>query len=146
MKKLILLICLSSLVLITGAKPEPVKFGNGIKFTATTLAQSIRMAKEQKKLIFIDIYATWCAPCAMLKLRTFSSKKAGDFFNENFVNLSLNGEEGEGLQLVRAYKLTAYPTMIILDNTGRPIIVTMGYLDANTLIKFGKAGIEKSAQ
>jgi len=146
MKRLFLILSFASIILLIGAKPDPVKFGNGINFTATTLAQSIRMAKEQKKLIFIDIYATWCAPCTMLKLRTFSSKKAGEFFNANFISLSLNGEEGEGLQLVRAYKLTAYPTMLILDSTGKPVIVTMGYMDAKTLIQFGKAGIEKSGQ
>lgn len=146
MKRRFLILSFVSIFVLIGAKPDPAKFGNGINFNATTLAQSIRMAKEQKKLIFIDIYATWCPPCTMLKLRTFSSKKAGEFFNANFISLSLNGEEGEGLQLVRAYKLTAYPTMLILDSTGKPVIVTMGYMDAKTLIQFGKAGIEKSTQ
>jgi thioredoxin-related protein len=79
----------------------------------------------------------------MLKLRTFSNKEAGQFFNANFINLSLDGEHGEGLKLFQAYKLNAFPTLIILDSDGTPLLGTEGYMDAKTLIEFGKAGIEK---
>jgi len=44
------------------------------------------------------------------------------FFNANFVNLSFNGEKGEGLQLFQAYRLKAFPTLIILDSDGKPLL------------------------
>jgi len=120
------------------------KFGKGITFTNGTLAQAIIKAKAQKKLIFIDISAVWCPPCQMLKLKTFPNKKVGDFFNANFISLSFDGERGAGLKLARDYQITAYPTLIILDSEGKAIIGTMGYMDADDLIAFGKAAIEKS--
>jgi thioredoxin 1 len=46
------------------------------------LAKAIQLPKAQKKLIFIDVYAPWCMPCVMLKLKTFSNKSAGDFYNK----------------------------------------------------------------
>lgn len=144
MKKLIPVTCVFIMIFMIGAKSESSNSGNGVNFTETNLANAIQLAKAQKKLIFMDIYATWCGPCAMLKLRTFSNKDAGKFFNANFVNLSLDGEKGEGLKLFQAYQLTAFPTLIILDSDGTPLLGTEGYMDAKTLIEFGKTGIEKS--
>jgi thioredoxin 1 len=144
MKKLIAITCVFSMIFMIGAKTNSSKSGKGVSFTQTSLANAIHLAQAQKKLIFIDIYAIWCGPCVMLKLRTFSNKDAGQFFNENFINLSLDGEKGEGLKLFQAYQLTAFPTLIILDSDGTPLLGTAGYMDAKTLIEFGQAGIEKS--
>jgi thioredoxin 1 len=109
-----------------------------------TWQKAIKLAKAQKKLIFIDVYAPWCMPCIMLKLKTFSNKGAGDFYNKKFISLALNGEKDEGFKLFQAYGLTAFPALIILNSDGAPLLATEGYLDAKTLIKFGESGIEKS--
>jgi len=146
MEKLIAFISVFSMIVMVGAKTESLKPTKGIEFTETSLAVAIQTAKMQKKLIFIDIYATWCGPCMLLKLKTFLNKQAGQFFNANFVNLSLDGEKGEGLRLFEAYRLKAFPTLIILDNDGTPLLGSEGYLDAKTLIAFGKAGMDKLKQ
>lgn len=124
-------------------KSKPVNSGPGIDFAHISLAEAFRLAKEQHKLIFIDIYATWCGPCRLLKVKTFPNKDAGEFFNANFVNLSFNGEEGEGLKLFQTYRLNAFPTLIIFDSDGTLLLSTEGYMDAKTLIEFGKEGMEK---
>lgn len=128
---------------MAGAKTEPLRSGKGIQFTEMSLAHALQTAKAEKKLIFIDIYATWCGPCMLLKLKTFPSRDAGQFFNSNFINLSLDGEKGEGLQLFQAYGLRAFPTLIILNSEGKPLLAAEGYMDAKTLIAFGKAGMKK---
>ena len=143
MKRLIVITSILSLIFMAGAKTMPQSSGKGIQFTDTGLANALQMAKAEKKLIFIDIYATWCGPCMLLKLKTFPNKDAGKFFNANFVNLSLDGEKGQGLQLFQAYQLNAFPTLIILDSDGKPLLAAEGYMDGKTLIAFGKAGIEK---
>ncbi len=143
MKKLIAFMSVLSIISMAGAKTEPPTSEKGIEFSGTSLAVALQTAKAQKKLIFIDIYATWCGPCMLLKLKTFPNKDAGQFFNANFVNLSFDGEKGEGLQLFQAYQLRAFPTLIILDSDGKPLLAAEGYMDAKTLITFGNAGIDK---
>jgi thiol:disulfide interchange protein len=146
MKKLIPVMCALSMLFTVAAKTKSSYSGKGVSFTQTSLTNAIQLAKAQNKLIFIEIYTTWCGPCIMLRFRTFSNKEAGQFFNENFINLSLDGEKGEGLKLFQAYRLTAVPTLIILDNDGTPLLGTQGYMDAKTLIEFGRAGIAKSVK
>lgn len=143
MKRVIALMCVFLMAFMPVVKSNPGDGRHGIYFTETSLANALKLAKEQHKLIFIDIYATWCGPCMMLKLRTFPNKDAGDFFNPNFINLSFDGEKGEGLQLFQAYRLNAFPTLIILNSDGTPLLGTAGYIDAKTLVAFGKAAMDK---
>src|SRR5438045_3945454 len=49
----------------------------GIKFIEQDWNKAMEQAKADKKLIFLDIYATWCGPCKMLKKNTFTDEAAG---------------------------------------------------------------------
>ena len=55
MKKLVLLVT----ILITGL----TVFSQGIDFQKGRYAEVLEMAKKQNKLVFIDIYTSWCGPC-----------------------------------------------------------------------------------
>src|SRR4051812_46894732 len=92
---------------------------DGIKFFEGSLQEALIKAKAEHKLVFMDIYATWCGPCKMLKKKTFADKDAGTYFNTNFINLSYNGEIGEGEMLANKYKINGYPTLIILNGDGK---------------------------
>lgn len=126
------------------AKPLSGGFGNGIHFTDKNLAEAVKQARIEKKPIFIDLYATWCGPCTMLKVRTFPNKAVGEYFNEHFINMSLDGEKGDGAKLFNAYGFRAFPTLLILDSNGKAVLVTEGFLDPKTLIEFGMAGVAKA--
>lgn len=68
----------------------------GIQFHKGTFQQGIVLAEKENKLIFLDIYATWCGPCKKLKSNTFSNNEVGEFYNQTFINIALDGEQGEG--------------------------------------------------
>ena len=116
---------------------------NGIKFIEDDWNQALAQAKAQHKLVFLDIYATWCGPCKMLKKSTFADKKAGEFFNSNFINISVDGEKGVGPQLASQYSLEGYPTLIIADENGKAVSYTVGYIPAEKLVEFGKDGLKR---
>lgn len=143
MRKVIVFFGIFLIAFMPVVKSQSVSSGHGIDFADITLAEAFKLAKEQHKLIFVDIYATWCGPCRLLKLKTFPNKDAGEFFNSNFINLTFDGEEGEGRKLFQAYRFSVYPTLVIFDTDGTPLLGTDGYMDAKTLIEFGKQGIEK---
>lgn len=115
----------------------------GIKFIEQDWKTAVQQAKADNKLIFIDIYATWCGPCKMLKKNTFTDKAVGEFFNKNFINVSVDGESGIGPQLAQLYQIQAYPTLIVTDAAGKPVLYTVGYIDAKTLMDFGQTALKK---
>ena len=77
-------------------------------------------------------------------MKTFSNKKAADFYNRSFINISLNGEEGDGAMLAAKYQIRAYPTLVYLNKQGYPILYTTGYVSARKLIDMGNAALRKN--
>ena len=76
MKKLIFVLLLA---LGAGAAQGQVKF-------ETKSTDAVReMAIKSGKLVFIDLYASWCPPCRMMEREVFSRKDVGDFMQQRFV-------------------------------------------------------------
>lgn len=117
---------------------------SGIQFIESDWNKALDEAKKQHKLIFLDAYAAWCGPCKLLKKNTFPDKDAGDFFNENFISVAVDMEEGLGPRLAEQFRVEAYPTLIIADESGREVAYTKGYMSAADLIEFGKFGLKKA--
>lgn len=90
-------------------------YAEGIIFQDLTLKEGLEKAKKENKKIFIDVYATWCGPCKYLSNNVFIDANLGAFMNEHFVSLKIDGEKGEGIQLMDDFNLNSYPTMLFLN-------------------------------
>lgn len=115
----------------------------GIKFHEGSWEQALQKAKKEGKPVFLDISASWCGPCKMLKSRTFPNKEVGEYYNANFINVAVDGEKGEGVALARKYNIKGYPTLIFLNSNGEIITQTAGYRNPLQFINLGKQVIRK---
>ncbi len=140
MKKL--LFVLLGIVLINfavGCNTQAAEKGDGIQFYKGNWKEVAQKAADENKLIFIDIYATWCGPCKLLKRKTFPNEEVGTYFNSKFVNATFDGEAGDGITLAEKYQIQGYPTLLILDSKGNVVAQTAGYMSPKALIEFGKS-------
>lgn len=110
----------------------------GIAFTEAGWEETLKKAENENRMIFLDIYATWCGPCKRLELFTFSNQQVGDYFNENFINITVDGESEEGRELVRKYGIRGYPSLLIIDHNGEVKKFTTGYHSAKQLLKWAR--------
>lgn len=122
-------------------KEEPTE--TGIQFHTESWQKVLDLAKKENKVIFLDIYASWCGPCKLLKSKTFSDPEVGEFYNANFINVALDGEKGEGVELAQKYQLTAYPTLIFIYPDGSVKLKAMGYHNAKQFLELGQSVINK---
>ncbi|MGN0282371.1 MAG: thioredoxin family protein [Prevotella sp.] len=114
----------------------------GIKFEEGTFAQALAKAKEQKKMLFIDCYTSWCGPCKMLSSKVFPQKKVGDYFNKEFVSLKVDMEKGEGVDLKNKFGVKAFPTLLFIDANGKEINRIVGAeSDVDKFLKNVKDGL-----
>ncbi len=117
-----------------------------IQFIEQDWNTAITKAKENNKLVFVDIYAEWCGPCKMLKNQTFTDKAVADFFNANFVNVSVDAEKGIGTKLSTDFAVSAYPTLVFADASGKPVLYTVGFMKPKELMAFAQAAIKKASK
>jgi len=110
----------------------------GIQFTSISFEEALKLAKKEKKNIFLDAYASWCGPCKMLKKNIFTQKEVGDFYNSNFINMAIDMEQGEGPQLAQKFKVQAYPTLLFINHKGEVVGSALGYHQADEIIALGK--------
>ena len=110
----------------------------GIQFHRGNWSEALQLAKKENKLIFLDIYATWCGPCKKLKANTFSNKEVGKFYNANFINFALNGEEGDGAVLMQKFGLRSFPSLLFIDGNGKVVGQTAGYHNSNQFMELGQ--------
>lgn len=113
----------------------------GIQFNEDSWKEILELAKEENKPVFLDVYASWCGPCKALKHRTFPDPKVGKYFNENYINVTLDAEKGEGVEIARKLQVDAYPSLYILNPNGEAILLSQGFHSPEELIELGKQGI-----
>lgn len=107
---------------------------DGIKFDDIPFKDLISKAKKEKKLIFIDAYASWCGPCKMMERNVFPKKSVGDFFNKNFVNARIDMEKGEGRELAAKFAVRSYPTYLFLNSNGELVSQNYGYMEESLFL------------
>ena len=111
----------------------------GIQFTEAAWKDILKKAKAEKKVIFLDAYASWCGPCKLLQKNVFTKKAVGDFYNSKFINVKMDMEKGEGPALSQVYPLEAYPTLLYIDANGRVLKKVLGLQTPEDLIAIGKS-------
>ena len=109
----------------------------GIAFHQGSWDEALQLAKMEGKSVFVTFTARWCSNCKLLKSNTFSKAEVGRLYNANFINLIIDGENGEGIELVRKYKIRVYPSLIFIDSDGRLIADIAGYQSPKQLIDKG---------
>ena len=110
----------------------------GIEFFHGTWAEAQEKAKAEEKLIFVDAYAAWCGPCKRMAASVVPQEKVGSFFNANFINLKIDMEKADNAEFAAKYPVSAYPTLMFLDATGKIVQKAVGAKDADQLLEFAQ--------
>ena len=106
------------LIIIGALLPSFARAQEGVNFRNLTFEQALVVAKEENKLVFVDCYTSWCAPCKYMSDKIFTKKEAGDYFNPRFVCVKFDMEKGEGRKLARLFNVSSYPTFVIVRPDG----------------------------
>jgi len=123
-----------------------------------TMQEAVKAQKKNKKPIFIDAYTVWCGPCKMLDKNTFSDAKVVEILNQNYNPVKFNAEGNEEIQFAgklyknpsyqekrknsrngvhefaRAIGVRAYPTMVVIDASGKMSKNILGYRNPQQLL------------
>lgn len=139
MKKLLLLLGIISLLLYNKDKLHAQK----IKFIHNQLSKAKSKAAKNNKILFIDAYASWCAPCKMLDQKIFKDKAVAQFHKKNFTNCKIDVESVVGNVFSDEYPIKSIPTLFYFNSNYELIYKKIGVTDqAEDFISYGQAALD----
>ena len=126
MKRLLLL-----LVLVLGSAAAQAQ----VKFETKSTDAVREMAVKTGKLVFIDLYASWCPPCRMMERQVFSRKHVGEFMDQRFVAAKYDVDKTTGRELMKKYGEGSIPLYLVFDTQGEVLGRIQGATDAETFME-----------
>jgi thioredoxin-related protein len=93
--------------------------------------KALQRAKAEKKLILMDFTGSdWCSSCVRLDKEVFAQSEFQEYASKNLILLEVDFPKKVSLppklknqneELAKEFHITSYPTVIILDSTGKKI-------------------------
>ncbi len=110
----------------------------------TDYDKALQQAKKEDKLIVIDFFATWCAPCKVMERTTFADERVRRRMTE-FVPLKIDVDQQR--EIAAKYGIQSLPTTAVVGSDGKPVAGAIGYLDVDRFMEvLSKAQPDGQAQ
>ena len=117
---------------------------SGIPFENLNKEEALSKARAQKKLVFIDAYATWCMPCKQMD-EVFKDEDLGSYFADHFISIKIDMDTDQGHLLHQEYDVVFLPTFIIINEEGALISKIARQLDGTSLVKFAREAVSSNS-
>ena len=101
------------------AAPKPTKIAWEESFEA-----AMQRAKAEGKPLMVDVYATWCGPCKLMDKEVYTDPDV-IAQSQNWVSVKIDGEKRP--DVAQAYNVTGYPTILFVENSGKPFATVPGF-------------------
>ena len=100
----------------------------GMEFFEGSFEDALVFAEQENKLVFIDVWTTWCGPCIVMQETVFPLSEVGEYFNARFVNYKLDAENDDqnGPEIAARFEINSVPTYLILDSEGKELSRALG--------------------
>jgi thiol-disulfide isomerase/thioredoxin len=110
----------------------------GIKWH-NSVDKALKLAMKDKKPVMIDFFTTWCGPCHLIDDRTYSDPSVVAY-SSNFICVKIDAEKD--VQAAMKYKISAYPTIILLNPEGAIVKSITGFRGPASYLQILKGVIE----
>jgi len=134
-------------------------YAQGIKWTEGLNWEQIKSkAKAEHKYIFIDAYATWCAPCRKMDNEVYLEKSIGIYFNARFISIKLQMDTSKidskmirkqyqlAADISKNYQVHSFPTFLFFSPNGEIVHRDEGFTKADAFLLVGQRALDSNCQ
>jgi thioredoxin 1 len=94
--------------------------------------EALTAAKSAGKNVFVDFETTWCGPCKSMDDWIWTDNDVAALLNAGYVGVKLDGDVEK--DLVKRFNVSGYPTMLVLDGSGKELKRIVGYQTSAEMI------------
>ena len=103
----------------------------------------LEQAQREKKPVFVDFYASWCAPCKVMEEEIFTQRPTFEYMNSKFLNFRTNFDTQAGQTIASLYEVKTLPTVLFLDPQGVVLERHTGMANPSVLKTLGDSALGK---
>jgi thiol:disulfide interchange protein len=108
---------------------------------------ALQKARNENKLVMVDMYAAWCGPCRLLDKNTFSNKDVEAKLSNGFIAVKIDLDKSpEAPELARKFAVNAIPHIVFLDADGKRLSDIVGYVPPDDFLKELDGATKKAAK
>lgn len=118
--------------LVACAEPEPPAITSTgkasldlplvLQVPAETFEGARAKAQREGKLLFVDLWARWCAPCVAFRAEVLTDTKA---LEDRYVVFSLDIDKPEAADYLTQYGSRALPTLTVIDPERKEVLAVL---------------------
>jgi TolA-binding protein len=105
-----------------------------VRWTDESYEQILARAKQENKYVFIDFFAVWCGPCKRMDEVTFTDEKVGALLG-SMIAADWDAEKEPWSAVAKKYKVSAYPTLLVIGPDGKEVDRHLGFLEPAEFIE-----------
>lgn len=90
-----------------------------------------KKAREQKKLVLLDMEAVWCHWCHVMDEKTYSQPEIISLINEHYIPVKVDQDSRPDLS--RRYENYGWPAIILFSSEGKELAKRRGYQEASAM-------------
>jgi thiol:disulfide interchange protein len=103
----------------------------------------LELATQENKLVFVEFFASWCAPCKVMEEEIFTQPGVFLFLNANFLNFRTDFDSPAGRTIAEIYEVEKLPTVLFLAPNGVVLERHTGMANPSVLRSLGNSSLEK---
>jgi thioredoxin-related protein len=130
---------------------------SAVHFESGSWKQIQKLARKEKKYVFVDCYTTWCGPCKLMETEVYTKPEVGEFMSKNFVSVKMQMDKTPGdnedvrkrysdaAMLQKDHGIAAYPSYFVFSPEGKLVTQGVGYKGPDDFIGFVSGAIDPTA-
>jgi thiol:disulfide interchange protein len=116
-----------------GRADETRSSGPGVAFASGSFDEALTRARNEKRILLVDVYTDWCGWCKKLDREVFADSRVAEAAR-SLIAVRINAEKGDE-KVAQRYDVQGYPTVLFLDGSGNVVKRIDGFVDAAEMLR-----------